>query len=81
MLTTPLTNLTRKTKNRFTWTQQAGEAFNQLQAAFTTAPVLTHFQPHLPITMETDASDFAVGGILSQTSPEGNLHPICFYSR
>ena len=34
----------------------------------------------LPITMETDASDFAVGGILSQTSPEGTLHPICFYS-
>ena len=31
--------------------------------------------------METDASDFAVGGILSQTSPEGNVHPICFYSR
>ena len=45
MLTTPLTNLTRKTKNKFTWTQQAGEAFKQLQAAFTTAPVLTHFQP------------------------------------
>ena len=31
--------------------------------------------------METDASDFAIGGILSQTSPEGDLHPICFYSR
>ena len=31
--------------------------------------------------METDASDLAIGGILSQTSPEGNLHPICFYCR
>ena len=81
MLTTPLTNLTRKTKHKFTWTQQAGEAFQQLQTAFTTAPVLTHFQPHLPITMETDASDFAIGGILSETSPEGTMHPMCFYSK
>ena len=31
--------------------------------------------------MKTDASDFAIGGILSHTSPEGKVHPICFYSR
>ena len=31
--------------------------------------------------METDASDFAIGSILSQTSPEGDLHPICFYNK
>ena len=30
MLTTPPTNLTRKTKHKFIWTQQAGEAFKQL---------------------------------------------------
>ena len=30
--------------------------------------------------METDASDFALGGILSQKY-EGRLHPITFHSR
>ena len=43
MLTTPLTDLTRKTKHKFTWTKQAGEAFTQLQTTFTTARVLKHF--------------------------------------
>ena len=80
-LTSPLTDLTRKTKHKFTWTDKAGAAFTQLQQAFTSAPVLQHFQPHLQITMETDASDFAIGCILSQTSSDGNLHPVCYYSR
>ena len=31
--------------------------------------------------MEADASDFALGCVLSQLSVDGHLHPICFYSR
>ena len=31
--------------------------------------------------MEADASDFALGCILSQTNPDGELHPVCYYSR
>ena len=31
--------------------------------------------------MEADASDFALGCVLSQPSPDGDLHPLCFYSR
>ena len=77
----PLTDLTRKTPGKFTWTEKAGEAFRQLQQAFTSAPILRHFQPDLPITIETDASDFAIGCILSQPGPNGDLHPVCFYSR
>ena len=80
-LTSPLTNLTRKAVKKFTWTEQAGQAFGQLQRAFTFAPILKHFQPELPITIEADASDFALGCILSQTSPQGDLHPVCYYSR
>ena len=79
-LTTPLTSLTRKGV-RFTWSPAADAAFRQLQQAFTSAPVLQHYQPELPITIEADASDFALGCILSQTSPAGELHPVCFYSR
>ena len=63
-LTIPLTSLTRKGV-RFTWSPAADAAFRQLQQAFTSAPVLQHHQPELPITIEADASDFALGCILS----------------
>ena len=79
-LTTPLTTLTRKAV-KFTWSAEAEAAFRQLQSSFTSAPILQHFQPELPLTIEADASDFALGCILSQPSAAGVLHPICFYSR
>ena len=79
-LTSPLTSLTRKGV-KFTWSQASDAAFRMLQQAFTSAPVLQHFQPELPLTIEADASDFALGCVLSQPSPDGILHPICFYSR
>ena len=79
-LTTPLTSLTRKGV-MFIWSSKADEAFRALQQAFTSAPILQHFRPHLPHTIETDASDFALGCILSQPSMDGTLRPICLYSR
>ena len=63
-LTPPLTSLTRKGV-RFTWSPEADSACKQLQQAFTSAPVLIHYQPELPLTIEADASDFALGCILS----------------
>ena len=35
------------------------------QNSFTTAPVLTHWRPDLPIIIETDASNYALAAILS----------------
>ena len=79
-LATPLTTLTRKSIP-FTWSPAAAASFRSLQLAFTQAPVLHHFQPDQPCTVEADASDFALGCVLSQPSSTGELHPICFYSR
>ena len=79
-LASPLTSLTRKAV-KFTWSVKAEAAFRALQQAFTSAPILLHFNPDLPLTIEADASDFALGCVLSQSSPTGDLHPICFYSR
>ena len=80
-LTSPLTGLTRKAARKFTWTEKAGDSFRQLQIAFTSTPLLKHFQPDLPLTIEADASDYALGCILAQPSPQGDLHPVCYYSR
>ena len=79
-LTSPLTSLTRKAV-KFSWSPEADAAFRALQQAFTTAPILRHFQPELPLVIEADASDFALGCVLSQPTVEGDLHPVCFYSR
>ena len=45
------------------------------------APVLTHWIPDTPITVETDASDYVIAAILSITFPNGAIHPVAFHSR
>ncbi|MBW0492660.1 hypothetical protein O181_032375 [Austropuccinia psidii MF-1] len=51
--------------------------FHQLKEAFTIAPILSHFNPSLPTIVATDASDYALGAVLSQVSDSGK-HPISF---
>ncbi len=66
----------------FTFTPEARTSFLNLRTAFTTAPLLRHFDPLLPIRMESDASGFAISAILSQAHPEtGHWHPVAFWSR
>jgi len=75
----PITDLLRKTK-KFLWTNQAQEAFDKLKTLFTTAPILKHFDPDLPITLHADSSGAAISGIISQPH-DGILHPVAFWSR
>ncbi|MBW0501970.1 hypothetical protein O181_041685 [Austropuccinia psidii MF-1] len=46
---------------------EAHSQFQILKEAFTTAPILSHLNPSLPAIVEIDASDYALGAILSQT--------------
>ena len=50
---------------------EAQTAFRVLVRAFTTAPFLQHFDVMLPIRLKTDASGYAISGILSQKHPDG----------
>lgn len=75
-----LTRLTRKDEP-FKWTEKQQTAFEALQERFTQAPVLITFDPEKQITVETDASDFAIGACLSQPDESNKLHPVAFYSR
>ncbi|MBW0508086.1 hypothetical protein O181_047801 [Austropuccinia psidii MF-1] len=69
-----------KKDSRFPLNEEALRQFHQLKEAFTTAPILSHFNPSLPTIVETDASDYALGAVLSQVSDSGK-HPIAFDSR
>ncbi|MBW0502836.1 hypothetical protein O181_042551 [Austropuccinia psidii MF-1] len=60
--------------------EEALSQFQILKEAFTTAPILSRFNPSPPTIVETDASDYALGAVLSQVNDSGN-HPIAFYSR
>ena len=47
-------------------TPNAKKAFDQLRQAFTKAPILQHFDPEQYIRIETNASGYAISGMLSQ---------------
>lgn len=73
----PLHNLEMKDV-KFTWSEECQEAFDTLKTIVSTAPVLIHANPDRPYTLETDASDYVYGAILSQKYTDGKLHPIAF---
>jgi hypothetical protein len=43
--------------------------------------ILTHTDENRPFTIETDASDYAIAGILSQYDESNELRLVAFYSR
>jgi hypothetical protein len=48
------------------WGGQQQQAFLELLGTFQKAPLLCHYDPKLPIRLEANASDVALGGVLSQ---------------
>ena len=64
-------------------TPKAKLAFTELRQAFLKAPILHHFDPERHIRIETDASGYAIGGVLSQLTSDdsGRWHPVAFFSR
>lgn len=77
----PLTASLKLDVKSWSWTPAMAHSFQKLKEAFMTAPILAHFDPEKPTTVETDASDFALGGVMSQKADGGKLHPIAFHSR
>ena len=52
-----------------------------LKKQFTTEPILIIFDPTKPIMLETNASDLALGAVISQQVPDRKWHPVALYSR
>src|SRR5882724_8338397 len=78
-ITIPLTHLTHK-GTLWHFSNECHSALEALKKAFTTALVLTHWIPDTQITVETDASDYALPAVLSIMTLNGELHPISFHS-
>ena len=65
----------------FEWSKACQQAFEDLKRAFTTAPVLVHYDSSLETWVETDASDFVVAGVLSQKHGDRVLKPVAYFSK
>ncbi|MBW0484812.1 hypothetical protein O181_024527 [Austropuccinia psidii MF-1] len=75
---TALTSLL-KIDSPFIFNEEALSQFQILKEAFTITPILSHSNPSLPALVETDASDYSLGAVLSQVNDPGK-HPIAFDS-
>lgn len=71
----PLTDLLKKNR-AWHWSDKCQQAFEELKKAISEEPVLVLPDHTKAFEVHTDASDFAIGGVLMQ---EG--HPIAFESR
>ena len=73
----PLTSLLKGSKadkksEPFEWPEDARLAFEQLRNTFATAPFLRHYDSSKKLRLETDASNFGVGAVLSQQDNDGH---------
>jgi hypothetical protein len=64
---------------KFEWTLRCEQAFNNLKYCFTTALILTYFDPDFEYIVEIDSSDHALGGVLLQYNKNGELCSVAFF--
>ena len=65
---------------KFKWTDVCQDAFKALRALLIKAPVLAFPKEDLPYIVDSDASDYGIGCVLSQCM-EGTEHVIAYYSK
>ncbi|KAK9687873.1 Reverse transcriptase (RNA-dependent DNA polymerase) [Popillia japonica] len=76
----PLTMLLRKGV-KFEWTEAQRRSFDEIKERLVSAPVLSCPDFSLPFTIQTDASAFGLGAVLTQEHPEQGERVICYLSR
>ena len=75
----PLTVLTGK-GIEWCWSEDCQKAFDILKDQLTNAPVMAHPSPDGMFILDTDASDYGIGAVLSQIQ-DGEEHVIAYASR
>ena len=76
----PLHDLVKKDK-KWEWTEREERAFKELKGRFTKKPVLAAPDIDKKMRMEVDASDYAMGGVLSMECEDGLWRPVAFLSK
>lgn len=76
----PLIQLT-KTDVPFEFGKACWDAFEELKARLTAAPLLRHYRPEYECMIETDASDGVIAGVFSQLHPDSIWYPVAYFSK
>jgi len=76
----PLHVLVRK-EQKWKWEKKQEEAFGKLKAVFTTELVLVIPDIDKKMRVEADASNYAMGGMLSTKCKDGKWRPMAFISK
>ena len=79
-LAKPLNDLLKKDQ-KFEWTNECQKAFDELKKRFTEEPVLMMPDQTKPFQIESDASKYATGAVLTQLDSNGDRHPVSFISK
>jgi len=80
MVARPLHDLVKKDK-KWDWTEREEKAFKELKERFTKEPVLAAPDIDKKMRMEVDASDYAMGGVLSMECEDELWRPVAFLSK
>ena len=62
------------------WTDKLQKSFDSIKKGLASATMLHHPDPNLPLSLTTDASDVAMGGVVEQRGPKG-WEPLGFFSK
>ncbi|UYV67433.1 hypothetical protein LAZ67_5000592 [Cordylochernes scorpioides] len=79
-LRAPLNKLLKKDV-KWNWDPDSQQAFTTLKESLTSKPVLHLYQVGLPCRLYCDASTQGIAGILKQVNPDGQVHPVQYFSR
>jgi hypothetical protein len=66
---------------KFIWGKDQQCAFDELKQRLITAPILIYPDLTKPFIVQTDASNEAIGAVLSQVGDDGKEHPLAYISR
>jgi len=73
----PLHNMVKKDR-QWEWTEKQEEAFEELKKRFMQELVLAALDLDKKMRIEVDASDYAMGGVLSMEEEDGKWRPVTF---
>lgn len=70
-----------KTSTTWNWSEQCEQAFKDTKDKLTSAAVLVHYDPQMPLHLAGDASAYSVGAVISHVYPDGSERPVAYASR
>ena len=79
-MTKPLRELLKKDR-AWVWGDPQQQAFDNVKATLTTAPILALFDPTRETIVSADASCYGLGAVLLQQQPNGEIKPVSYNSR